>query len=85
MLTEWKKILDVNYWPIFGVARQIVSVIPSAIWQLVFAQAFSTADELLSLNLGKNPDLVGTIFQRLISDRRFLATFYTAPDRKSVV
>lgn len=85
VLTEWKKILDVNYWPIFGIARQIVSVIPSAIWQLIFAQAYSTADELLSLNLGKNPDLVGTIFQRLISDRRFLATFYTAPSSAALM
>ena len=85
VLTEWQKILEVDYWPIFGIARQIVSAIPSAIWQQVFAQAFHTADALLSLNLGKNPDLVGTIFQRLITDRRFLATFYTAPSSAALM
>lgn len=82
---EWTKILAVNYWPIFGIARQLVALIPMSIWQAVFEQAFSTADRLLSLNLGKNPDLVGTIFQRLISDRRFLATFYTAPSSAALM
>ena len=85
VLDEWQKILAVNYWPIFGIARQIVSEIPSPIWQQVFSQAFDTADALLSLNLGKNPDLVGTIFQRLITDRRFLATFYTAPSSAALM
>ncbi len=82
---EWSKILAVNYWPIFGIARELVSIIPMSIWQPVFEHAFATADKLLSLNLGKNPDLVGTIFQRLISDRRFLATFYTAPSSAALM
>ncbi len=37
------------------------------------------ASVLLTLDLGKSSDLSGIIFQRLISDRRFLATFYTTP------
>lgn len=85
VMDEWRKILKINYWPIFGIARKIVSVIPASIWKQVYTVAFSTADKLLSLNLGKNPDLVGTIFQRLISDRRFLATFYTAPSSAALV
>ncbi len=85
ILDEWAEILKVNYWPIFGIARKIVSALPTAIWTSVFEEAFATADRLLSLNLGKNPDLIGIIFQRLISDRRFLATFYTAPSSAALL
>jgi hypothetical protein len=79
VLTAWDHILSINYWPIFGVARKLVEEIPPPLCPQVRDTCIGTADRLLSMNLGKNPDLVGTIFQRLISDRKFLATFYTAP------
>ena len=79
VMSEWGKILEVNYWPIFGLSKALIACVPSEIWTAFVKACLETADRLLSLNLGKNADLVGTIFQRLISDRRFLATFYTAP------
>lgn len=79
VILEWERILAINYWPIFGISKALIAEIPHAIWSNFIEACLATADRLLSLNLGKNPDLVGTIFQRLISDRRFLATFYTAP------
>jgi hypothetical protein len=85
LIAEWQRILDINYWPIFGVSKALLSVIPTSIWAPFFQGAFETADKLLSLNLGRNPDLIGTIFQRLISDRRFLATFYTAPQSAALM
>ena len=85
VVKNWARILDVNYWPIFGIAREIVAKIPNPIWQSVSQTAFTTAEELLALNIGKNPDLVGTVFQRLIADRRFLATFYTSPPSASLL
>ena len=30
VLAEWRKILQVNYWPIFDIARRILEVIPTA-------------------------------------------------------
>lgn len=79
VIAAWEKILKINYWPIFGVAKELVEDMPATLWGGVSDACLRTADDLLSRNLGKNPDLVGTIFQRLISDRKFLATFYTAP------
>ena len=79
VITEWSKILKINYWPIFGIARSVLEVVPANVASDILIKMHSTASILLTLNLGKNSDLSGVIFQRLISDRRFLATFYTTP------
>ena len=85
VIAAWERILEINYWPIFGVAKELVQDMPGTLWGSVSETCMRTADELLSKNLGKNPDLVGTIFQRLITDRRFLATFYTAPSSAALM
>ncbi len=85
VIAAWAEILAINYWPIFGVARALVEDIPATLWAEVCDRCLSTADKLLSMNIGKKPDLVGTIFQRLISDRKFLATFYTAPSSAALM
>ncbi|MEP6785016.1 MAG: hypothetical protein ABI898_04655 [Sphingomonadales bacterium] len=85
IIAAWQKILEINYWPIFGVAKELVEAMPATLWGSVCDICMQTADDLLSKNLGKNPDLVGTIFQRLISDRKFLATFYTAPSSAALM
>lgn len=81
----WTAILKINYWPIFGIAKALIAAVPAGIWKEFVGSCLGVADKLLALNLGKNPDLIGTIFQRLISDRRFLATFYTAPSSAALM
>ena len=81
----WNAILKINYWPIFGVAKKLLAAVPAAVWKEFIEACLAIADKLNALNLGKNPDLIGTIFQRLISDRRFLATFYTAPSSAALM
>jgi hypothetical protein len=79
VVAEWTKILKINYWPIFGIARSILQTVPAHVAVDILSKMHHTASDLLTLNLGKSSDLSGVIFQRLISDRRFLATFYTTP------
>jgi hypothetical protein len=79
VIAEWTKILKINYWPIFGIARSLLQAIPANIAADILTKMHNTASTLLTLDLGKSSDLSGVIFQRLISDRRFLATFYTTP------
>jgi hypothetical protein len=79
VIAEWAKILEINYWPIFGIARSLLQAVPTHIAAGILKRMHHTASVLLTLNLGKSSDLSGIIFQRLISDRRFLATFYTTP------
>ena len=79
VLAEWRKILAVNYWPIFDIARRILEVIPTAESQLLIKGLAGTADKLLQAQLMRSHDLTGVVFQRLIADRKFLAAYYTTP------
>ena len=79
ILAEWRKILKVNYWPIFDIARRILEVIPTVESQPLIEGLAGTADKLLQTQLMRSHDLTGVVFQRLIADRKFLAAYYTTP------
>lgn len=79
ILAEWKAILDVNYWPIFDVARRILEVIPPTHTKALIDTLSETADKLLENRLMRSHDLTGAVFQKLIADRKFLAAYYTTP------
>ena len=79
ILAEWEKILLVNYWPIFDIARRILEVIPVAESKTLIGRLAETADKLLENRLMRSHDLTGAVFQRMIVDRKFLAAYYTTP------
>ena len=79
VLREWRKILQVNYWPIFDIACRILEHIPRAPGIKIIKQLNRTALNLTNNNLLRSHDLTGTVFQKLIADRKFLAAFYTKP------
>lgn len=79
LLDEWQCILDVNYWPIFATARQVLRLISPAGLPEVLKPLWDATEELIRGGVTRSHDLTGVIFQRLIADRKFLATFYTRP------
>ena len=79
MLEDWKRILKVNYWPIFDIARRILGVIPIDTASPLLERLVTTADELVADHMMRSHDLTGAVFQRLIADRKFLAAYYTHP------
>lgn len=78
-LREWQKILEINYWPVFHVAREILGHLPDAHATEIIGPLSKTAEELVSKRLMRSHDLTGEVFQKLIADRKFLAAFYTTP------
>ena len=78
-VASWSKILDINYWPIFGVARDIVSQLESLDASRVLRTLRGTATQIRASGVDNAHDLTGRVFQRLIADRKYLATFYTLP------
>jgi predicted RNA methylase len=76
---EWERILEVNYWPIFHTASAILRALPTQSAALVLGVLWATAEELIVGGVTKSHDLTGVVFQRLIADRKFLATYYTRP------
>ena len=79
LLDEWELILEVNYWPIFHTAGEIVRSLPTQLASTVLDALWETAEELIVGGVTKSHDLTGVVFQRLIADRKFLATYYTRP------
>jgi hypothetical protein len=79
VLNEWRKILKVNYWPIFDIARRILEMVPTADTKVLIERLTITADKLVENHLTHSHDLTGAVFQKLIADRKFLAAYYTTP------
>ena len=80
LLNTWKEILAVNYWPIFSVARDVVMDLPVRAVPPVMNRIAESISDLALLGATTFHDLTGRMFQTLITDRKFLATFYTLPE-----
>lgn len=79
LVDEWKSILNDNYWPIFYTAGLLLEALPTQSASSVLTTLWETAEELVTGGVTKSHDLTGIVFQRLIADRKFLATYYTKP------
>ena len=84
LLAEWDAILDENYVPIFGTAKALLDperadALPIKTVQEVLEPLWETARRLVEGGITRSHDLTGVVFQRLIADRKFLATYYTRP------
>ena len=80
LLNTWNEILAVNYWPIFSIARDVVTELPVRSVPPVMNRIAESISDLALLGATTYHDLTGRMFQTLITDRKFLATFYTLPE-----
>ena len=78
LIRAWDAILDNDYWPIFQMARDIASKLSDVESSDVLDECARTAERLLAMGIVGRHDLAGRIFNRLVSDRKFLAAFYTS-------
>ena len=78
-LNAWQEILDINYWPIFHIAREILSFVPSRHGDQICEMSSRTAKKAAAVGVIQIQNMTGQIFGQLIADRKFLATFYTRP------
>ncbi len=79
VLAAWDDILRINYWAIFAIAKDILEQLPSADAASILRRLRNTAQSVNATGVDNAHDLTGRIFQRLIADRKYLATFYTLP------
>ena len=79
VLAAWDAILRINYWPIFAIAKDILQHLDSGAAARILRRLRYTAQAVNASGVENAHDLTGRIFQRLIADRKFLATFYTLP------
>lgn len=79
VIGAWDGILEIDYWPIFATARTVVNELPASYAQRVLSTLYGAAEKFTVNGLSNSQDLTGRVFQRLISDRQYLATYYTLP------
>ena len=79
VIAGWNLILKVNYRPIFHVAKRIIEAIATddALVDRILATLCDTAKELVDQRLTQVHELAGTVFQRLIVDRKYVKANYT--------
>ncbi len=85
IVLEWERILSENYWPIFWSAKEILRLMPTATAHRVLNRLWQTGQKLVSGGVTQSHDLTGLVFQRLIADRKFLATYYTRPEAAALL
>ena len=79
VLAAWDDILKINYWAIFAIAKDILQQLPPVDAADILRRLRRTAQSVNAAGVDNAHDLTGRIFQRLIADRKYLATFYTLP------
>ena len=85
LLQCWRDILRINYWPIFKIAIDLLLTIRDAPALTIMDRLADVAHELARIGATSLNDLSGRMFQRLIVDRKFLATFYTLPNSAALL
>ena len=79
VVAAWEAIQQINYAPIFKIAERVLAPIPDGPAARILDQLATVAGALEAHGVTRSHDVYGRTFQRLISDRKFLATFYTRP------
>ena len=85
VLAAWEGILAINYYPIFAIAKDLLTQLPSDAAARVLDTLRPTAQAVAATGVDNAHDLTGRVFQRLIVDRKYLATFYTRPESAALL
>ena len=84
-LAAWTDILNINYYPIFSIAKDLLMQLPSGEAAQVLDVLRPVAQGVDAAGVDQAHDLTGRIFQKLIADRKYLATFYTRPESAALL
>ena len=85
LLKSWKRILVIDYYPIFHTARCILEKLGDDVPSIIMARFFEAAGKINQLGLERSSDLYGEVFQRTIPDQKKLAAFYTRPESAALL
>ena len=85
VLRCWDAILEINYWPIFHIASDLLLPVPGRYANEMLEHMSEAVTDLSEIGVTTMHDLAGRMFQQLIADRKFLATFYTLPASAAMV
>ena len=82
---EWGRILEINYYAIFDVARSIITYVKDSDAQDIIRALLDTTGKINTRGLSTSTDMYGTLIQKMIEDRETLASFYTLPESAALL
>ena len=85
IVRAWEQIMEVDYLPIFSVAREIVGLLPTGDVSVMCKVLAEAAETLKDAGANQVQDMTGQLFGTMIADRKFLATFYTLPSAAALL
>ncbi len=77
LIEQWDEILNINWWPIFYIAKETLSETPGPANKEAVNVLKTAAAEIAESGVIRRHDVAGRIFHRLLDSRKFLATNYT--------
>ena len=86
LVQQWQEISKINSWPIYSMAVRILEAIQDRCAAAKFIhRLLETAQNLIDLGVVDTHDLCGVVFQRFLTERKYLASFYTRPESASLL
>ena len=79
LLAAWASVLEINYWPIFHVGRGILNELTANLSARIIQQLYAAARSISALGVTYAHDVTGRLLEDFITDRKYLASFYTLP------
>ena len=82
VIEDWKTILQVNYRPIFEDARNLVEALATddRLVKHILKLLCEAAKDLVDTGIAQIHELAGIVFQKLITDRKYVKANYTLPE-----
>ena len=82
VIKDWNTILKVNYRPIFGDARNLVEALATddRLVKPILTLLCEAAKDLVDTGIAQIHELAGIVFQKLITDRKYVKANYTLPE-----
>ena len=82
VIADWNTILKVNYRPIFEDARNLVEALATddRLVKPILTLLCEAAKDLVDTGIAQIHELAGIVFQKLITDRKYVKANYTLPE-----
>ncbi|MCY4553041.1 MAG: hypothetical protein OXC79_05165 [Candidatus Poribacteria bacterium] len=82
VIKDWNTILKVNYRPIFGDACNLVEALATddRLVEPILTLLCKAAKDLVDTGIAQIHELAGIVFQKLITDRKYVKANYTLPE-----
>ena len=77
LILQWASILEINWWPIFQIAKDTLKQTPPPLNNEAIAHLKPAVYDIAGRSAIRQHDLAGRILHRLLDTRKFLATNYT--------